>query len=585
MGSKTVVSKFNNFGRSVNNTEASINVGTVLLLLSDTTKRANILNEQFQSVYTKEDTNKMPDKGPSPHPSMSNITFKTKGIAKLLQNLNPYKAAGPDSIPTFMLKVAANEIAPILTKIFQKSYDSGTVPSDWRDANIVPIYKKGDKQQPSNYRPVSLTSISCKIMEHIVHSSIMDHFERHNILCDQQHGFRKRRSCESQLITTIQGIASRLRSGKDQVDVILLDFSKAFDKVPHQRLLYKLDFYGVRGENLQWVKSFLSSRKQRVLLDGKISDQADVFSGVPQGTVNGPLYFLAFINDLPECTSSETRLFADDGLLYKLIKSDKDAQSLQKDLNSLEKWEDDWQMSFHPEKCQVIHVCSNPRYRQRRQYTLHGHILESVDSAKYLGVHLSQDMTWQTHVNRTAAKASSTLGFLRRNLHSCTQDVRERTYNMFILPTLNYASAAWDPYLSRDVDQLEKVQRRGARYVKNNYHDRSPGCVTNMLTDLQWLPLKEQRRAHRLSYLRKIKNQEVDIDPGNIIQPGDSRTRGRARIRQQSVLSTVYHQSFYPRTIRDWNQLPTRITDIDDTEGFKAALDDLLRGGSFVFEA
>ena len=119
-------------------------------------------------------------------------------------------------------------------------------------------------------------------MEHIVHSSIMDHFERHNILCDKQHGFRKRRSCESQLITTIQGIASQLRPGKDQVYVILLDFSKAFDKVSHQRLQYKLNFYGVRGKNLQWVKSFLSSRKQRVLLDGKISDQADVFSGVPQ---------------------------------------------------------------------------------------------------------------------------------------------------------------------------------------------------------------------------------------------------------------------------------------------------------------
>ena len=163
----------------------------------------------------------MPDKGPSPHPSMSNITFKAKGIAKLLHN----KAAGPDSIPTFILKVAANEIAPVLTKIFQKSYDSRTVPSDWRDANIVPIYNKGDKQQPSNYRSVSLTSISCKIMEHIVHSSIMDHFERHS----QQHGFRKRQSCESQLITTIQGIASQLCLGKDQVDVILLDFSKTFD--------------------------------------------------------------------------------------------------------------------------------------------------------------------------------------------------------------------------------------------------------------------------------------------------------------------------------------------------------------------
>ena len=152
----------------------------------------------------------MPDKGQSPHPSMPNITFKTKGIAKLHQNLNKYKAAGPDSLPTFILKVAANEIAPVFTKIFQKSYDTGTVPSDWRDANIVPIYKKGDKQQPSNYRLVSLTSISCKIMEHIVHSNIMGHYEKNNILCDEQHGFRKKRSCESQLITTIEGMLSYL---------------------------------------------------------------------------------------------------------------------------------------------------------------------------------------------------------------------------------------------------------------------------------------------------------------------------------------------------------------------------------------
>ena len=152
----------------------------------------------------------MPDKGQSLHPSMPNITFKTKGIAKLLQNLSKYKAAGPDSLPTFILKVAANEIAPVFTKIFQKSYDTGTVPSDWRDANIVPIYKKGDKQQPSNYRLVSLTSISCKIMEHIVHSNIMGHFEKNNILCDEQHGFRKKRSCESQLITTIEGMLSYL---------------------------------------------------------------------------------------------------------------------------------------------------------------------------------------------------------------------------------------------------------------------------------------------------------------------------------------------------------------------------------------
>lgn len=552
-------------------------------LQSDTTARADILNDQFRSVYTKEDMNTMPDKGPSPHPSMPRITFRTPGISKLLHKLNPFKAAGPDSIPTHILKIASDQIAPVLTKIFQQSYDSGILPNDWKDANIVPIFKKGDKQLPSNYRPVSLTSITCKVMEHIVHSNIMEHFDKNNILCDEQHGFRKKRSCESQLVTTIQGIASKLRTGRDQVDVILLDFAKAFDKVPHQRLLHKLNFYGVRDENLHWVESFLSSRKQRVLLDGKESSQAEVTSGVPQGTVNGPLYFLAFINDLPECTLTDTRLFADDGLLYREIRTDRDAEALQKDLQSLEKWEDEWQMKFHPEKCQVIHICTNASYRRKHKYTLHGHVLEEVDSAKYLGVHLSNDMAWKTHVNHIAAKASGTLGFLRRNLYNCTKEVRERSYNTFVLPTLQYASAAWDPYLEGDVKHLERVQRRGARFAHNNYRDRTPGCVTKMANDLGWLPLADRRRAHRLEYLFKIRNHEVDLYPGSLLQANDRRTRGRGRIRQHHTESTVHHQSFYPRTIRDWNQLPTAVTDTSDSKVFTATLYSGIRDGSLVF--
>ena len=329
---------------------------------------------------------------------------------------------------------------------------------------------------------------------------------------------------------------------------------------------------------------FLSNRKQRFLLEGKSSAQADVTSGVPQGTVNGPLYFLAFINDLPECISSDCGLFADDSFVYRLVRSDKDAEALQKDLNSLEKWEEQWQMKFHPEKCQVINICTNPKNRKQRNYTLHGHTLETVDHAKYLGVHLNKDMSWNTHASKTAAKASSTLCFLRRNLRNCTKEVRERTFQTFVTPTLNYAAAAWDPYQAGDIDALDKVQRRGARYVTNNYHDKSPGCVTNMINSLGWLPLKEQRRAHRLKYLHKIKHQDVDIDPGHLLQSSDSRTRGRGRIKQQETKSTVYHQSFYPRTIREWNQLPTSITDIDAGEGFAAALDGLLRGGTFVFK-
>ena len=194
-------------------------------LQSDSQKKLDILNNQFQSVYTREDTSNLPDKGSSPHPTMKNITVNLPGVIKLLKNLNPYKAAGPDTIPTFILKTAAEELAPALTKIFQKSLNSGTVPEDWRKDNIIPIFKTGDKHQADNYRPVSLTSVTCKILEHIVHSSIMSHFQANSILCDSQHGFRKRRSCETQRITTLHGIARKLCTGKSQVDVILLDFS------------------------------------------------------------------------------------------------------------------------------------------------------------------------------------------------------------------------------------------------------------------------------------------------------------------------------------------------------------------------
>ena len=359
-------------------------------LQSDSKQKADILNSQFQSVYTQENTDSIPDKGPSPHPTMTGLKIQPAGVTKLLRDLKPHKASGPDSIPTFILQVAAEELSPILSRLFQTSIDSGDVPSDWRSANIVPLYKKGDKHQASNYRPVSLTSVTCKILEHIVHSNVMNHFIRYNILCDNQHGFRSRRSCETQLITTLQGITSQLKTGRDQVDVILLDFSKAFDKVPHQRLLHKLDYYGVRGNTLRWIQSFLSYRKQVVALEGTNSTEADVISGVPQGTVLGPLLFLAFINDLPESTSSETRLFADDGLLYRHIKGPDDVQKLQQDLDSLQIWEDKWQMKFHPEKCQVISICTNKRFQQQTSYMLHGHILETVDSAKYLGVSISE---------------------------------------------------------------------------------------------------------------------------------------------------------------------------------------------------
>jgi hypothetical protein len=241
---------------------------------SDTTSKAEILKEQFQSVYTKENTSTMPDKGQSKYPSMKDIVINTNGVFKLLKDLNSHKATGPDCIPSFILKSAMDELAPILTQLYQYSLAEGEIPSDRRDAHIVPVFKKGEKHLPSNYRPISLTSIVCKVLEHI-HSNITSHFDRYNILTDKQHGFRSKRSCETQLVTTIQKIAL---TSKGQVDVILLDFAKAFDKVLHRRLLHKLKFYGVDGTPLAWISSFLSSRKQLVVLDGVESSEKEILS-------------------------------------------------------------------------------------------------------------------------------------------------------------------------------------------------------------------------------------------------------------------------------------------------------------------
>ena len=210
------------------------------------------------------------------------------------------------------------------------------------------------------------------------------------------------------------------------------------------------------------------------------------------------------------------------------------------------------------------------RFRRNPTVKLHGHTLESVVGAKYFGVTLSEDLTWTPHVDNTAAKASRTLGFLKRNLFHCTDKVRERTYNTLVLLVLNYA--AWDPYLSRDINSLDQVQRRGARYVSNNYLDITRGCVTKMIQDLGWQSLQEKREDHRLTLLYKLQNSLLDIDPEPILKPGDSRTRGRSRLQQSAATSTTLNKSFYPRITRQWNQLPVFVIDDTSSEGFKTAL-------------
>ena len=249
---------------------------------------------------------------------MPNIVVTAQGVLKLLLELNSRKATGPDKIPAILLKTVATEITPVIVSFFQQSLNTGTFPDELKKANVTPIPKKGSKSDVKNYRPISLTSILSKCLEHIVVSNFMDHLESNNILTPYQHGFRKHRSTVTQLLLTCNDFATSL-DNHSQVDGILLDFSKAFDKVSHKHLFYKLSFYGLRGNYLNWVKSYLQNRTQCTLIDGQTSNESLVSSGVPQGTVLGPLFFLCFINDLPDVVASQIRLFADDALLYRQI--------------------------------------------------------------------------------------------------------------------------------------------------------------------------------------------------------------------------------------------------------------------------
>ena len=393
--------------------------------------------------------------------------FRNIVIVLIIRNKKINKALGPDGVPARVLKHCADSAAPVLQKMFQASIDNKYLPQDWRKANITPIYKKGDKSCPANYRPVSLTSIPCKVLEHIIYHHIFAHIDRHDLLSDARHGFRRRRGCETQLAMLIEDVASALDSS-DQIDFMILDFRKAFDKVPHQRLLLKLNQFGIKGNILRWTESFLTSRTQQVVLEGATSHQVYVTSDVPQGTVLGPLLFLIYINDIENNIDSQLRLFADDCLLYRVIKSARDCVNLLNDISQLCDLESTWQMTFNSSKCFVMHM-SHKKNPWLTIYIMQDVPLQSSITQKYLGVELTSNLDWNIHINTITTNANKTLRLLRRHLRCCSPATKETAYKALVRPQMEYCSAVWDPYEKGDTETLEKVQGRAARFVKGDY--------------------------------------------------------------------------------------------------------------------
>ncbi len=353
--------------------------------------------------------------------------------------------------------------------------------------------------------------------------------------------------------------------------MLVLDFAKAFDTVAHKRLLSKLSRYGITGELHTWIMSFLEGRTQTVVVEGVSSDPAPVKSGVPQGSVLGPLLFLIFINDLAEHTSSTVRLFADDCVMYKPVKSIEDCKVLQKDLDQLHLWEERWQLKFNAQKCNIMRATHARKREVIYEYSLNGIPLETTSSTPYLGVELSSDLKWNTHVKKVISGANQTLGVLRRNLRDCPRDIKAMAYKTILRPKLEYAAPVWDPYTDDNIQKLEGVQRRAARFVCGDYSRHS--SVTEMLNKLEWPSLEQRRAEARLSLFHRIVNNTVDVN-GDVLMTKSTRPSRKKNcvqyIRPQTS-KDCFKYSFIPRTIVQWNNIAA----VGDLAKFKADINHL----------
>jgi hypothetical protein len=329
-------------------------------MVTDNKEMAGILNAQYTAVFTREETGVLPEAeslytGDDP---LTDIRFEREEVEKKLKNIKQSGAPGPDKVWSRVLHDMADILAGPLATIYNKLMEEGGVPLIWRMANVCPIFKKGTKGDPANYRPVSLTCVVGKVMESLVRDKIVEHLDRNSLIRPSQHGFMSGRSTATNMLVYMEALTKLLDEGHT-VDVLYLDFAKAFDKVPHQRLLEKCKGLGLDGKVLEWIRVWLGGRKQRVVLNGEASEWSEVLSGVPQGSVLGPTLFLIFINDIDravDVTSTVLLKFADDTKVARVVESEEQREELQSAINKLVKWSEEWQMMFNAGKCHILHL-------------------------------------------------------------------------------------------------------------------------------------------------------------------------------------------------------------------------------------
>ena len=393
-------------------------------------------------------------------------------------------------------------------------------------------------------------------MERIIRDEIMNHLVLNKLIVNEQHGFVYRKNCTTNLLETIDLVTKALADGYN-IDELLLDFAKAFDSVLLLRLLLKLDMMGIRNNLLAWCKSFLSDRYQRVIIGEYMSEWKLIDSGVPQGSVLGPLFFVVFINDLLIRIKNVGKLFADDTKLLAIINSECDQASLQSDLNILQEWTNDWQIKFNALKCKVMHFGkTNTKYK----YKIDNVVLEEVSVEKDLGIFISNNLDWSHHVNYAINKANKQLGRIRHAFQYIDKYIISLLYKSLIRPHLEYGAVIWSPQWIGEIDKLESVQHRATKiHSLVGYSQEERNCILKLPS------LVDRRRRGDLIQMFKLVNNFDSIDLHNPIKfyNADGRTRGHSlKILRETVnkqnnckFNTIRHNFFTNRVARDWNNL------------------------------
>lgn len=533
-------------------TKSSNNIPSVMNFGSSTANtdhsKANLFNQYFHSVFHDPSTLPNIDDLPAVHNSLSSITITITDVYEALTSLDVQKSPGMDKITPRILQNCADVLCEPLHHLFTQSLRYATIPSCWKVHKVVPIYKAGDMNCVSNFRPISLLSVVSKVLERLIFTKVIIHISKS--ISPSQFGFTKNCSALQQmLIFTDYIINSPL-----QTDVIYLDISKAFDTVSHSILLTKLWLAGITGDLWTWFKNYLSNRHQSVSINNCYSDLLPVVSGVPQGSILGPLLFLVYVNDMTSYIHlSQLLKFADDTKCFTHIVSFSDHNTLQDDISALFTWSKDTDLDFNLRK--FVYLSFKRIFNTT--YTMSNIPIPHLDSHKDLGLILSEDLSWDKHYKFIIARAYKVLGLIRRKFipfHS--PSTLTKLYTSLVRSQLLYCSQIWRPHLMRDILNFEQIQRRATKFILNDY----TSSYKSRLTKLKLFPLMYLFELQDILFaIKAIKNPTNQFNITNHIKFSSANTRSGAnnKLVHPHHLNNMSRHTYFHRLPLLWNAMPT----------------------------